>query len=482
MKAWNKYTDNELDDFFKEEVLKNSNKAIDKNWQRLATSLEEEGLLHTPNPWKKYLALLGIAVLFFTATYFIVSSSVDTGSYDTVLNAETTELRPGTDLSFGNSKLNSKDQIIDKGNILNENSESAESEKISNSSILEEKKQINNSSFSTGTKNTQNETKSKSSLQESNGAPLARDRSKFINSSSTSFSLGLKTTNQSKAKTLADKQSNESSELISGFVPSEETKSNATNSSSSSQFTKKFDGLTVLNTIKDLSTSKLFSQKSTEVTSLGTLESSTASAVNTRPKFKKNLYLNLSYSPDFSAVVKNSFFKMGHNFSAQLEYQFLPRWSVMSGVIKSQKHYNAGNDQMSWPTNWGEMPKELEGMEGNCNVLDIPLNFRYNIKGDDRATMFVVGGISNFILLQEQYDYIYPEYIDTDNMMKSWEGQSGFLFAGMANLSLGYERMITPSISLQIEPFVKAPLRDFGFTDVKLISTGVFVTGRIKIK
>lgn len=520
MKAWNKYTDNELDDFFKEEVLNRSTGSAEKNWDKLSASLKEEGLSKPHNPWKKYLALLGVVLFFFTATYFIVSSTIDTSTFETVLNTGLEENNGNNNLSSGgdpkgditntpksealestqqatiasnqeNKNFTSSSQKQQKGQLTKEGQNSLNASiPVVNNSEIEEKESVKltRESRKNGSPKTEN-TSSKnvnsttvannsSEVEKSQGLAFQKNENNKLNDNSkeSDLSLGLapditegNKENRSLNNIVTESESNIQDQVEgSGLITSPE------------KVVKAFTTLNI-SELDNKSITPNFIDDSDLLNYPFILKGVTSTAIVSKPRFNKNLYLNLSYSPDFSAVVKNSFFKMGHNISAQLEYQFSPRWSVLSGVIESKKHYNAGNDQMSWPSNWGNMPKELEGMEGNCNVLDIPLNFRYNIKGDDKATMFIVGGISNFILLKEQYDYIYPEYVNTDGMKTKWEGKTGFLFAGMANLSLGYERKLTSNISLQVEPFVKAPLRDFGFTSVKLISTGVFVTAKVKL-
>jgi hypothetical protein len=206
-------------------------------------------------------------------------------------------------------------------------------------------------------------------------------------------------------------------------------------------------------------------------------------AIESKEKRGNKIYFSIGVSPDFSKVIENSFLKMGHNWSAQLEYHLDKRWSIHTGLIVSEKFYGTKVDGMHWPDNWGEMPKEMMGMEGNCNVLDIPLNIRYNIKFDHNAKMYILGGVSSFILLKENYEYIYPEGYSREGMKTTWSSKkNGFLAAGMANFAIGYERKLNDIFSLQVEPFVKIPIRDFGNSQVKLASTGIFLTGKLRIK
>lgn len=200
-------------------------------------------------------------------------------------------------------------------------------------------------------------------------------------------------------------------------------------------------------------------------------------------KFENKIYLALSMSPDFSKVLNNSFLKMGYNTAAQIEYHLDKRWSIHSGVILSEKFYSSSPSGITWPERWGTIPKEMQGMEGTCKVIDIPLNIRYNLKYNERSKMYVLGGVSSFVLLNESYKYFYPEGFTFDGIKTKWARKDKeFLAAGMANFAIGYERKIGKIFSLQIEPFVKIPTRNFGFTEIKLASTGVFITGKGRLK
>ncbi|MGR3810157.1 hypothetical protein [Jiulongibacter sp. NS-SX5] len=192
------------------------------------------------------------------------------------------------------------------------------------------------------------------------------------------------------------------------------------------------------------------------------------------------LALRLAVSPDFSTVVQNPFVKVGHNIGGLLELRLKDRWHLQTGVIKSLKFYSAQADQYEWPQYWGsERPSDLTSVDARCNMLDIPLNVRYDLT-KTRNTWFVSAGLTNYIMLNEQYDYIY-ESEDPDRKWTSWEGKTGFYDAGDINFSFGLEKTFARSISLQVEPFVKVPIQNIGFGKVKLLTTGVFFSTKIPL-
>lgn len=190
--------------------------------------------------------------------------------------------------------------------------------------------------------------------------------------------------------------------------------------------------------------------------------------------------LRLAFSPDLSTVHDSPFIKVGHNFGALLEYRFNDKWSVQSGVIKSLKYYQAEAYDYAWPSNWGyKTPEGLLTVDARCNMLDIPVNLRYNITtGKNR--WFISGGLTNYLMLKETYDYNYEETAP-DQKYSKWEGKTGFYDAGDINTSIGFERQVSDQLSLQIEPFLKVPIQNIGFGKVKLLTTGVFVSAKIPL-
>jgi hypothetical protein len=189
--------------------------------------------------------------------------------------------------------------------------------------------------------------------------------------------------------------------------------------------------------------------------------------------------LRLAISPDISIVPENAFFKIGHNWAAIIEYRFNERWVIQTGVIKSLKFYNANPEQYLWPERWGSRPVELNQIDARCNMLDIPVNIRYNIStGKNR--WFAQTGFTNYFMLNERYDYVFANNY-TNVTWESWEGKTGFYGAAVANFSFGLEKKFSKRLTFQAEPFMKVPLANVGFGKVKLLTTGLFISSKYSL-
>ena len=219
------------------------------------------------------------------------------------------------------------------------------------------------------------------------------------------------------------------------------------------------------------------------------------------PIRERGLSIRIAVSPDLSVVGIKNFTRPGTNYGFLLEYRFTNRFSAQAGLIRSKKVYTALPEQYAWPANWKWYVKPI-GVEGRCDILDIPINLRYDFalrpmgagglsarrgpakRGPARrgpARWFVSSGVTTYIMQQETYDYQYENPEDPRIKNRSWSGKTGRYTFSNLNLSVGYERPLGKRFAWQVEPFVKMPLKGVGRFNVNLLSTGAFVSLRYRL-
>lgn len=206
------------------------------------------------------------------------------------------------------------------------------------------------------------------------------------------------------------------------------------------------------------------------------------------PPAQRGLSVRFVVSPDLTAIGLRNFDRPGTNVGLLGEYRFGARWSVQAGVMRSTKVYKATSEQYTYPahTYWKVWP---ESVAGQCNMLDIPLNLRYDWALRSRpswaagppARWFVSGGVTTYVMLRETYDFLYADPSDPNIKVWQTKAQTGAYGFSTLNLSAGYERPLSRRLSWQIEPFLKIPLRSVGYYQVKLLSTGAFLSIRYKL-
>ena len=77
----------------------------------------------------------------------------------------------------------------------------------------------------------------------------------------------------------------------------------------------------------------------------------------------------------------------------------------------------------------------------------------------------------------ESYRYHFSE--PNPGAKEGWDsrGSSRFYF-NMLNITAGYERQVTTGLRFGIEPYIKIPLEEIGWTSLKLYSMGASITMR----
>ncbi len=209
-----------------------------------------------------------------------------------------------------------------------------------------------------------------------------------------------------------------------------------------------------------------------------------ADRIEVYPVDQKKTYLpnirwriGFGVSPDISAINLGKASQLGSKAAITLEHFIVPSLSVQTGVIFSNKVYTAnGESYKPYPGYWKKY-RIPNSIDAQCDVLDISINLRYYAINLPRSRVFFSGGLSSYLMLTEDYVYRYQK----GNGQKPYsyehrERNKNQHYFKVANLSLGYERLLSKRWALQVEPFVKIPVAGVGFGKIKLATTGMFVS------
>ena len=205
-----------------------------------------------------------------------------------------------------------------------------------------------------------------------------------------------------------------------------------------------------------------------------------------RPTRPLRFIVGVVFSPDLSTIGLRNFDRPGTNFGVSVQYQFSRRWSIQTGILQSQKNYQALPSQYQLPPNvkWEVQPSSISGA---CRMIDLPVNVRYDVSLQSHPTglfssarWFVSAGATAYWINREAYQYNYANPDDPAIKYRNWKTSTGRQGISNLNLSIGYERQLNRRFSVQAEPFLKIPLRSIGFFKIRLISTGVFMSVRYR--
>ncbi|MEX0681018.1 MAG: outer membrane beta-barrel protein [Balneolales bacterium] len=186
----------------------------------------------------------------------------------------------------------------------------------------------------------------------------------------------------------------------------------------------------------------------------------------------------LVMSPDLTSIDSfSNFYSPGYKVGFTLEYNLNARWKVSTGVIQSMVRYSSKSLDYNPPVQYSS----LFSMNGECLLLDIPLSFKYNFLDFDRSGFFATAGLSSYLMLSEEYNFIYDTYGETQST-STWSDRTGtFHLFSNAGFSIGYEVELHRNWNIRAEPFVRVPIREVGWANVRLYSMGSFISVNYKL-
>jgi Outer membrane protein beta-barrel domain len=194
---------------------------------------------------------------------------------------------------------------------------------------------------------------------------------------------------------------------------------------------------------------------------------------------KKRWEFGLTYGPDVSTIKFTHTQKPGTNVGLTIGYNISKRFSLQTGALYTMKNYKGYGKDYHPPKGYWTDYVDLKTVTADCNMWDIPLNLRYNLVPRKSSNVFVSAGLSSYLMKKEDYDYFYYYNGNPVTRNRSYETDTEH-WLSILNISVGYERQISKNFSVQAEPFFKQPLKGVGFGNVKLNTTGVFLSVKYK--
>ena len=178
----------------------------------------------------------------------------------------------------------------------------------------------------------------------------------------------------------------------------------------------------------------------------------------------------MALSPDFNSIENLGTSALGGTVGILFEYKLSKKLILQTGITYSNKKYiGSFDDYHNW-TDWkGYHPSKPTEVDGGCKIIDIPINLRVNLFQKPKQTWFVSSGMSSYLMTKESYTYIYNW---TPAKTSDWNDNSKYYWS-VLNFSVGFEKQISKHFSLQIEPYLKTPLKSVGRGGVNLYSSGI---------
>jgi len=178
---------------------------------------------------------------------------------------------------------------------------------------------------------------------------------------------------------------------------------------------------------------------------------------------------------DKSSVHSVSDNNLGYSIGLTGQFNISKRWSVSTGLIYTKKEYTAAGEDYHPPKHYWTYYVDLKKVSGDCQMLEIPLNVRYNIIQNTKSQWFASAGLSTYLMMNQNYRYYY--YFTGMPSERDWNRSDDTThLLSIVNLSAGFEKSISRTLSIQAEPYLKIPLSGMGFGEMDINSYGLYLT------
>lgn len=203
-------------------------------------------------------------------------------------------------------------------------------------------------------------------------------------------------------------------------------------------------------------------------------------AQKNRNQFTHSFALSFSAGPDVSAVSIHNIGKINLAYGAGVSYQFSKKFTLRTGFYFTKKSYEAKASDYHPPTNFWNYYPDLNYIDADCKIYEVPLIFNYNFSQTPNHLWFGSAGFSSYFMKREDYDY-FSKNAAGQNSYDSYsiKNKNQHYFSSI-RLSAGYEKKLGNGISIITEPYLCMPINGIGYGKVKLYGAGVLFTLNIK--
>jgi hypothetical protein len=190
--------------------------------------------------------------------------------------------------------------------------------------------------------------------------------------------------------------------------------------------------------------------------------------------FHPQFALSVMAAPDINGVGSFQQSKLGTNEGLLFSAGISKKFTVSTGAIYSVKPYITAFENYHTPYNFPVTPVNVTA---DCRMLDIPLNLGYQLYNKQQNKISVGTGLSSYIMLHESYKFNYAGPYIIGPLAYTVPNSKKYFF-GVLNLNATFERQLTSKVGLDVQPYIKLPLTNIGYSQVRLQTTGVAVALR----
>ena len=193
--------------------------------------------------------------------------------------------------------------------------------------------------------------------------------------------------------------------------------------------------------------------------------------IYTQRSFIPQYALTVLAAPDINGVGSFQQSKVGTNIGLQFSAEVSKKLTITTGAVYSVKPYITGFENYHTPYQFKADPINVTA---DCRMLDIPINVGYQVFNKHQTKISIGTGLSSYIMLHESYKFNYANSYVTGPSNYTVPNSNKY-FLGVLNLNATYQRQLNQKVGMTIQPYVKLPLTNIGYSQVRLQTTGVAI-------
>ena len=185
----------------------------------------------------------------------------------------------------------------------------------------------------------------------------------------------------------------------------------------------------------------------------------------------KGLYAGILLGVDWSSVNAQSIKHSGMQGGILIGYKASQRLSLESGIYWDRKYYFTDGKYFNTDKIYQPPSSKLLVVNGYCQMIEIPLDVKYNFRTKSKSEWFSLAGLSSYFMSKQGYDYTFVHNNYSYDKHYEYNTKSTNIFT-VINFSAGYSRFISPNISVRFQPYIKIPISEIGTGKLPVSSAG----------
>jgi hypothetical protein len=193
--------------------------------------------------------------------------------------------------------------------------------------------------------------------------------------------------------------------------------------------------------------------------------------IKSQAAFRPQFAVSVLAAPDLNGVGSFQQGKVGTNVGLLFSAGISKKFTISTGALYSVKPYLTNFEDYHTAYQFHVNPVNVTA---DCRMLDIPLNLGYQVYNKQQNKLSIGTGLSSYIMLHEQYTFNYSSTYAYGPSGYTVPNSNKYFF-GVLNLNATYERQLNSKVGISVEPYLKLPIANIGYSQVRLQSTGVAV-------